>query len=136
MKFSETIIINAPVEKIFQLYESVEHWKDWDAEVESSSITGEFKTGAIGKLKPKKGPQASIEITEVTKPHSFTASSKLPLCLMQFEHQLTSDGDTTKVTHSVTFSGALSFLFGRLIGSGIKKGLPISLSGLKKAAES
>ena len=36
----------------------------------------------------------------------------------------------------VSFTGFLAPIFGRLIGSGIKKGLPNTLNGLKVAVES
>ncbi|MBS9781722.1 MAG: SRPBCC family protein [Gammaproteobacteria bacterium] len=135
MKFEETIIINAPAEKIFQCYENVNKWQDWDSEIQSASIEEDFQVGAIGKLKPQKGPEAKIEIIEITKPISFTVVSKLPLCLMTFEHHLVENDNQTEVTHAVSFTGVTAFLFGRLIGSDIKKGLPITLAGLKKFVE-
>ncbi len=135
MKFEEKITINASVENIFQCYEKVEEWHLWDTEIQSASIEAEFQVGVIGKLKPQKGPEAKIEITEITKPTSFTVVSKLPLCLMTFEHHLAPKGNATEVTHAVTFTGLTAFLFGRLIGSGIKKGLPVTLAGLKAFVE-
>ncbi len=135
MKFKETITINAPAEKIFQCYENVSEWHVWDTEIQSASIEGDFQVGAIGKLKPQKGLEAKIEITESTKPTSFTVVSKLPLCLMTFEHHLVEKDNQTEVTHAVSFKGITAFLFGRLIGSGIKKGLPVTLTGLKQFVE-
>ncbi len=135
MKFEETITINAPAEKIFQCYEKVSEWYLWDTEIQSASIEGDFQEGTTGKLKPQKGPEAKIEITEVTKPTSFTVVSKLPLCLMTFEHHLAPKGNATEVTHAVTFTGITAFLFGRLIGSEIRKGLPVTLAGLKAFVE-
>jgi hypothetical protein len=41
----------------------------------------------------------------------------------------------TKATHKVFFEGFLAPLFGRLIGSGMRKTLPHALAGLKKTAE-
>ncbi len=135
MKFEETITINAPAEKIFQCYENVSEWHLWDSEIQSASIEGDFQVGVTGKLKAQKCPEAKIEITEITKPISFTVISKLPLGLMTFEHYLVEKGNQTEVTLSVSFTGIMAFLFGRSIGSDIKKGLPITLAGLKKFVE-
>jgi hypothetical protein len=54
---------------------------------------------------------------------------------MIFRHDLEKEGDSTLVSHSLYFSGPLSFLFKRLIGNQISKTLPHSLNGLKEKAE-
>ena len=136
MQFEERIIINAAPEEIFPFYENVSEWSSWDPDVISSSIDGDFVRGAKGKLKPAKGPEAAIEFTEVTKNKSFTTISKLPLCTMSFEHKLIPDNEATEVVHKVHFEGLLSPIFGKLIGAGIKKGLPSTLKGLKNIVES
>ena len=136
MQFEERITINATPEKIYPFYENVSEWSSWDPDVVSSSIDGEFVRGAKGKLKPTKGPEARIEFTEVTKNRSFTTISKLPFCIMAFEHRLIPCNGKTEVVHKVSFEGLLSPVFRKLIGSGIKKGLPNTLKGLKDIVES
>jgi hypothetical protein len=136
MQIEESVTIKATPEQIFPYYEKVSGWSSWDPDVQSSSIDGEFKTGAKGRLKPTKGPAAKIEFTEITKNKSFTTMSKLPLCTMRFVHELVPSGEGTEVTHTVTFSGLFSPLFSRLIGTGIKNGLPATMQGLKNAVES
>jgi hypothetical protein len=54
---------------------------------------------------------------------------------MVFGHELIQAGPLTTATHSVSFSGPLSVVFGILIGRGIRKTLPATLDGLKQAAE-
>jgi hypothetical protein len=136
IQFSEQITINVGPEKIFSLYETVSQWKDWDSDVTLSTISGPFAIGTTGKLKPAKGPETKITIASVEKNKSFTVESKLPLCVITFEHELQPLKNATHVTHRVSFNGPLTFLFGRVIGSQIRKGLPRTLLGLKRAAES
>ncbi len=136
MQFEERITIKAMPEEIFSAYVDVSAWSSWDPDIQSSSIEGEFKRGATGKLKPVNGPEAKIEITQVTKNKSFSTISKLPFCTMRFEHEILPLDEEVEVVHRVVFSGLLSPLIGRLIGSGIKKGLPSTLRGLKKTIES
>ncbi|MCA9732860.1 SRPBCC family protein [candidate division KSB1 bacterium] len=136
MQIEETIKIKATPEQIFAFYKNVSEWSSWDPDVQSSSIDGDFREGTKGKLKPSKGPETKIEFTEVTRNKSFTTSSKLPFCTMRFVHELVPTNEGTEVIHTVTFSGMLSPLFNRLIGSGIKKGLPKTMQGLKNAVES
>lgn len=54
---------------------------------------------------------------------------------MVFEHELLSKNASTQVIHRVTFSGALAFLLGRIVGSRVKRGLPVTLAKLKVFAE-
>ena len=70
------------------------------------------------------------------KNKKFFAQCKLPLCTMGFEHELSdTKGSGTQATHRVIFQGFLAPLFGRVIGSGMRKSLPNALAGLKQAAE-
>ncbi|MFC5610347.1 SRPBCC family protein [Variovorax soli] len=136
MNFEERIDIKAPTEVVFALYSDVDRWASWDPDVKSSSIHGAFATGSIGRLKPTKGPEAKIVFSEVIPLKSFTVQSKLPLCMMQFEHELATTAMGTTALHRVSFSGFLAPIFGRLIGKQIRKGLPKTMAGLKRAAES
>ena len=61
---------------------------------------------------------------------------KLPLCKMYFEHKIDKiDNKTIIVTHTVSFIGFLSPIFGRIIGKNIKQSLPEVLESLKYKAE-
>ena len=135
MQFEEQIVIEAAPEKVFALYENVTAWSSWDPDVKTSSIEGSFSSGASGSLQPSSGPKARIKFTEVMPNRSFTVETKLPLCVMRFEHELTLLPSGTNAKHRVTFQGFLSPFFGRVIGSQIRKGLPNTLQGLKRAAE-
>ena len=135
MQFEEKILISASAEKLFSLYANVSGWPSWDPDVKSSAIYGSFSSGATGTLQPSNGPKAKITFTEVVANRSFSVESKLPLCVMRFEHELAPVGNQIQVLHRVSFVGLLAPLFGRLIGSQIRKGLPHTLEGLKHAAE-
>ena len=125
------ILVKTSPENIFDVYTNVEKWCNWDADVKSSSISGEFKQGVKGVLIPSKGPKAKFSLVEVTLNQSFSSETKLPLCRMRFEHELNPSGEFTEVTHRIEFTGALSFIWRRLIGSQIKKGLPHALFNLR-----
>lgn len=135
MQFQNEISISASAEKVFSIYTDVSGWSSWDPEVRASSIVGPFQTGASGTLKPTKGPEAKIAITDVVSNHSFTVESRLPLCIIRFEHVLTPGAKGTRALHRVSFHGFLAPLFGRLIGGQIGRSLPQTLLGLKHAAE-
>jgi hypothetical protein len=133
--FSEEILIDATPKAIFSVYENVNGWCKWDPDVQSSSISGPFVAGTTGKLKPMNGPLVKMRLTHVERENSFTDETSLPLCTMRFEHRLISEGRATRVQHSISFSGVLSFFFGRVIGKQLRIGLPHALEGLKSLAE-
>jgi hypothetical protein len=135
MQFEESININASAEKIFAHYADVANWPKWDTEVISSSIEGAFASGAKGVIQPKGAPKSNVLFSEVVANKQFYVDCKLPLCKMRFTHHLSTNGGVTSAKHGVIFTGFLAPFFGRVIGNGIKKTLPVTLSGLKRAAE-
>lgn len=135
MIIEESIKVNSTPEHIFSLYKDVSNWKEWDKEVKASSLIGAFKNGSFGSVTPSKGPKSKICLSEVEENKTFTAESKLPFCVMYFEHNLTAVDNAVLVTHRVKFKGPLRFIFGYLIGKPIKVGLPVTLKGLKYSAE-
>lgn len=139
MQFEASTQINAPASVIFALYDNVSEWPRWDADLKAASVEGAFVSGARGVVEPKDGPKSKVVFSEVIRNKSFTCDCKLPLCLMRFEHELQAknggNGNVTVATHRVTFDGLLAPLFGRLIGSGMRKSLPGVMAKLKEVAE-
>lgn len=136
MQFEASTTINAPVETIFALYADVANWPSWDPDVKSASLQGRFASGAVGEVKPHGGPKSAVHFVKVVPNESVYSECRLPLGRMRFDYELQSRGGATHVTHRTTFSGPLAPLWGRLIGSGMKKSLPAALAGLKSKAES
>jgi len=135
MQFEAKILINAPIERLYSLYANVAGWPLWDTSLKSSSINGQFSSGATGTLQPMSGPKAKIIFSEVVPNRSFTVESKLLLCTLRFEHELSPLDNQVQVLHRVSFIGLLAPLLGRLIGPPMRKGLPHALEGLKRVAE-
>lgn len=135
MQVEHSILVNAAPERLFSLYADVLNWNRWDPDTKVASIDGPFQTGTRGSLTPTKGNTVPMLLTSVVPNSSFTVEARIPLFRMVFEHELLPVNGITKVVHRVTFSGALAFLLGRIIGSQLNKGLPITLAKLKATAE-
>ena len=135
LQFNEEITVNTTPERVFALYEDVTNWHQWDPDVSAASLCGPFTAGTIGRLQPTKGPETKIRIVSVERNKSFTVQSRLPLCTMTVEHELLPVNNSTRIVHRVSFNGPLSFLFGRVVGGQIRKGLPGTLWGLKRKVE-
>jgi uncharacterized protein YndB with AHSA1/START domain len=135
MQVESRITIAVSPEKIFEIYADVGNWKTWDPDTRESSIDGPFQTGSKGKITPPKGMTVPMNFISVVPNKSFTVESRIPLFRMMFEHELNVTAAGTEVVHRITFSGALSFLLGRIVGNPLRTGLPITLASLKRLAE-
>ena len=135
MKFEDSIKILSTPAQVFSVYTDVANWPSWDPETVSASLDGDFAVGATGKIKPGKEPETKITWVEVTQDKSFTVECKLPLCKMQFVHEMTAENDQTVVVNKILLTGLLSSIFGLLIGSKLKQGMHESLKGLKQHIE-
>jgi hypothetical protein len=131
----EEILIAALPAAIFARYARAEGWPDWDPELRAASLPGGLVVGAEGWLQPTRGPRARFRVTEVRDNAGFTVEARLPLCRMQFGHDLVVEGAGTRVGHWVGFDGPFAWLFRRLIGRGLAAGLPATMAGLKAAVE-
>jgi len=125
----------ATKEQIWKLWLDVQNWNDWDQEVESSKLFGQFQIGTIGTLKSLNGPKSKFLITELTNLKSFTSRSFLPLCKMDFIHTMTETQKGLIITHKIVMTGFMTFLFSKVIGNKIKIGLPIAVERLIQLAE-
>ncbi len=129
------ISIAAPPERIYGIYKDVSNWHTWDPDTKSATLDGPFVVGAKGKLVPTMGNAVPMLLTSVLRNRSFTVESRIPLFQIVFEHELYPSDATTEVVHRITFSGALSFVLGRMLAKRANVGLPATLTNLKRMAE-
>lgn len=126
----------ASPETVWELWSNVDGWKEWDPAVEWSSIGGPFAEGTRCELKPKGGPKAKAVLTDVRPGEGFSDRTRLPLANLGFSHEVERVGEgTTRITHRIEISGPLSFLFARLMGTNMEKGLPEAVRNLARLAE-
>lgn len=130
-----TIVTDASKESIWMTWADVENWNRWDEGVEWCRLNGDFKVGATYTLKPKGGPEARAVITDCQPLKSFADLTSLPLAKMEFAHELRDDKDGLHVTHRVTISGLLGFLFVQVIGKDTARDFPKTIGNLVRVAK-
>lgn len=135
MQVEHSILVQSSTERIFGIYEDVAAWHTWDPDTKRASIDGPFAVGTRGSLTPTKGNSVPMLLTKVELNACFTVESKIPFFRMVFEHELVPQERAVKVVHRVTFSGALTFLLGRMLVKQLNQGLPVTLANLKRHAE-
>lgn len=136
MQVEHSILVQAPAERIFRIYQDVSAWHTWDPDTKRASLEGPFVVGSRGSLTPAKGNTVPMVLTEVEPNAGFTVECRIPLFRMVFAHELVPQAGATTVIHRVTFSGLLSFVLGRMLARQLNQGLPVTLASLKRLAES
>jgi hypothetical protein len=120
----------ASKEKIWSIWIDVENWKRWDDSVEYSRLNGDFSNGTQGYIKTLNGPKSSFNLIDCIENRSFTSRSKLPLCTMDFVHEIVEENNTLKIKHSIKIYGLLEFVFKNVIGVNAAKSIPIAVKKL------
>jgi hypothetical protein len=135
-QIAETREARATPEAVWALWADVENWNLWDVDVEYSRLSGPFEAGTAGVLKSHGGPKSKFKIVEATERRSFTNRSRLPLCTLEFVHEVRPLPTGVSITHRVVIRGFLAPLFARLVGRGQQKNLPRAVETLAMLAES
>ncbi|WP_040841269.1 SRPBCC family protein [Nocardia brevicatena] len=132
-----TVVTKADRNEVFARYRDVASWSQWDEGVEDVSLDGPFEAGTTGVLSPAGRPKVAFIITVAEPGRRFTDVARLPGARMTFDHTLNggTDGGTV-ITHTVTISGPMAFLFSVVIGRAIAKGMPDAVQALARVAES
>lgn len=122
-------------EQIWNIWQDVKNWNKWDDSVTESEIFGKFEPGAKGFLIPSGGPKTNFTMTGCKYQKSFTDTTFLPLCQLDFIHFLEETSDGLKITHQIQITGLLSFLFSKIIGEKLAQTLPEAVTKLVQLAK-
>lgn len=133
-QFAHSVTTYKTADQIWKLYASPETWNTWDHETEWAKLNGPFAAGSTIDFKPK-GASSIVTTIELCVPmQRVLDKTRLPLATLLFDHVLEQTAAGLRVTHTVTISGPLTFVWKRLIGYKIAAGLPTSMQNLVNAA--
>lgn len=92
------------MEQIWGLYEDVNKWFSWEADLEEIVLESGFKTGTSGTMKLVGRPQTPFVLTSVIVNKEFTNKTVIPtIGEIYFSHELSKVESKTVVKHSVEF---------------------------------
>jgi Polyketide cyclase / dehydrase and lipid transport len=101
----------AAKEDVWPLYSDVARWSDWSPGVQWARLHGPFEVGMKGKSKPPRSPALRFRLTAVDPGTRFASEARLPGARLFFEHHIEDLEPGARITHQVTLSGPLSFLY-------------------------
>ena len=115
-KSFSTVTKEVTKDQIWTVLSDINHWNDWDKDLEWTELKGEAKPNAVFMLKPKGGPKTKLTISQFDKPNVFADISHLPLAKMHTIHTLSQTSDGIKIQVDIKISGFLTFLWSKVIG--------------------
>ena len=129
---------NIKKEKIWNLWEDVDNWNKWNADISYSNINGKFENGTNGSYKTFDGLEPVFFFFELQKcvtNKSFICRIKLALCIMDFGYEIIEAEKTIKIKHYIKICGPLMFYYRKKFGNNSAKRLQLSVNNLIKLAE-
>ncbi len=141
MEFSITTDIDAPADLVFAVLADVERWPEWTPtvtrveRVDGSSLP--LTIGSRIRIVQPKVPPAEWTVTAFEAGHGFRMLSRSPGATVVANHwaEPMGDGQRSRVTLSVTFSGWLGRLIARLMRGLNERYLAEEAAGLKRRSE-
>lgn len=134
-EFSYTINSQSSASKIFEIWEDVDNWKNWDTELIWSELRGKFEKGATGHLQAKKSPKAKFTLSEVTQNKSFTSVAQLPFGgEFVLVHGIEEGDGGVSFNHTIYFTGIAGYIIGSLLINKYKQELPKAMKNIEDLA--
>ena len=130
-----TVHTTAPAWAVWQILQDVSNWPTWDNALEYASINGSFTTGTVGKLKFKDTPELAMKLTLVKPQELFISDIEIFFARTVSSHLVVESNGKTTVTFTTEIKGILAFFWTYIIGSDVKKKVPIEMLQLVKKAE-
>ena len=138
---SYAVRARANPEHVWQMWENVEGWPQWDTSLKESklNLNHKFEKDAEGTLTNHGAPQSiKMRITECTTNKSFCSESQLPLGTVIFDHQIVIvNKEEIELRHTVSFKQTneqTKTIFEKKVWPQIIKSLPPSVDNLAKLA--
>jgi hypothetical protein len=98
-------------EDVWTFYSDVTRWSDWSPGVEWARLDGPFEVGTKGRSKAPRSPALRFRLTAVDPGAMFASEVRLPGARLFFEHRIEEVGQRVRITHRVTLTGPLSFIY-------------------------
>jgi uncharacterized membrane protein len=137
MRFDHSSTIQAPAERVWQVFSDVERWPEWTPTVESVERLdeGRIHLGARTRIRQPKLPVATWEVTELKEGEYFEWVSKAPGIKTTGVHRVVSTPEGTVATATIIQEGPLGWLLGKLYAGLTRRYIATETEKLKQVSE-
>lgn len=138
MEQSITVDIEAPAARVWAVLSDAERWPEWTASISRVTLHDpELRVGTTATIDQPRIPTASWTVTSLTEGREFTWESGGPGVRTVGHHSVERTGpDRCRVRLSVSQSGVVGSVLGRLYRGLTDRYLEMEAAGLKARAES
>lgn len=135
-RFSISIDIKTPVDRVFEVMSDTERWHEWTPSVTSIKRLdeGDFKIGSKAVIRQPKFPPALWKITAIDRT-SFTWENRAPGIRVIAHHSAEPTATGTRATLSLRYEGFLAAFLARLTRNITNRYLAMEAFGLKARSE-
>jgi uncharacterized membrane protein len=135
--FSESVEIQAPPDRVWDVLRDVERWPEWTPSVTSVKPVdpGPFDVGTRVVIRQPKLRAARWRVTELHEGEGFTWVTHSPGVHVTARHQIEPTAGGSRVKLSLQFSGPLAPLVTRLTRGLNERYLTMEAQGLKARSE-
>jgi uncharacterized membrane protein len=130
----DAVIIEAPVERVWEVFTDVDRWPEWTPSVTSAAvIAGDgVALGARVRIKQPRLPEMTWEVTRVEPGSTWTWVSRSPGAVTEAVHHVRAlDDSTTRVEQIIEQTGIVGAVVGRLLRGMTRRYLAMEGAGLK-----
>ena len=138
MVLEDTIEIDAPAERVWQVTTDVEAWPKWAPAMERirREDSGDFKLGSTALIKQKQMAETRWTVTEIDPGHRFTWQARSLGIDMIATHSIVPGESAVTSLLRIEMEGLLIKLLGPLMKLLVSKSLKLENQGLKHYCES
>jgi len=127
---------SAPTEAVWELYEDVTTWPEWNAAVDKIELDGPFAAGTTGQLSPAGQGPLPFRVVTAEQYESYTSETEIAdTVTLRLTNALTTlPGGGTRITHRAELVGPAAEYFGQAFGAQLGAGVPKSVAALAALA--
>lgn len=134
-EYEHGIETEATSDAIWRLWADVEHWGDWNAEIEKIEISGPFAAGGRITMTPPGDDPIVLRIAEAVEGELFVDEARFGDLLLRTTHRIDRiDQGHNRVVYRMEITGAGADEAGPQIGPGITADWPDTMASLVELA--
>jgi hypothetical protein len=121
---------------VWRVWSDVNHWPEWNPDMNESRLDGPLGLGATGVINTKSGGKHDVVVTYFVDGRSFELeSTALPGTKMAIRATIAPSGTGSHITQGFEPRGILGPIVGPIMGGMILKTFNSVLNGLKQKVE-
>lgn len=106
----------AGTEAVWELWRDPERWPEWNDQLESGALEGDFAPGEKIRVKFRRGGKMQFEIVALEPGRLFVDEARFPGAQFGHEHRVEASGNGSEISHRLYVKGFLSGLWALMLG--------------------